>query len=104
MGSMSFRSGCRVWVFKDKSYALSKCTAHVVGDDLHVKLSGYRCKGLKQVIKGFRSLTALEALREHGIASESYWGRHYEDCVFQVYHDLGLDLGYVVNPLRGINA
>ena len=92
------------WTTVDKDYRLSRCSARVVGDDLEIKMSGYHQKGLKQVISGFKSMTALDALKEHGITSgDSYWGRHYEDCVFHVYHDLGLDLGYIDFKLKELS-
>ena len=92
------------WTFKDKGYVLYRCDISIDGDDLAVKMSGYRRKPVTFRIEGFRGKTALEAMAPHGIQSDAYMGRHFEDAVFQVYHDLGLDFGYVIDPTRALGG
>jgi len=29
--------------------------------------------------------------------------RHMHDCLYQVYYDLGLEFGYIENPLKELN-
>ena len=91
---------CVRWTIKDTNYTLSKCELELRGSDMHVKLSGCGRK-VEFDIENYRSKTALEALEGHGITSgDKYLGRHFEDAVFQAWHDLGLDVGYQLQVLR----
>ena len=97
------------WEFVDKDYLIPKVTCkYKVGDSfLTFEYSGNRQKRQKFRLFRFREKTALQAenalIRKLG---RIYSGgcdclpRHMHDCLYQVYYDLGLDFGYIENPLK----
>lgn len=94
-------SGEMKWTFRDYGYLMPKCTALIDGDGtLRFRLSGGGYH-IDFEVDGYWDRTALEveaqAVSEHGEL-----GRHFHDCLFAVYGDLGLDFGYVENPLKEV--
>lgn len=95
---------CQIkWTFVDESYLLNKCELWIDGNDMCLRLSGNRQKPICGRLRNYRRKTALQALRKHGIASgDAYFGRHFEDAIFQAWHDLGLPDGYTEPILKEI--
>ena len=98
-----------VWEFVDKCYLLPKVTCkYKIGDSfLTFEYSGNRKKRQTFRLFRFREKTALQA--ENALIrklDKIYSGgceelpRHMHDCLYQVYYDLGLEFGYIANPLK----
>ena len=96
-----------LWTFKGgmlrkghAEYAYNKIVFKISGSNLVATFyPSFKC-GRKVVatLKNFRKKTALQALKYH--CGPNGWGRHFEDGIKQVYHDLGLPLGYNVSCLK----
>lgn len=97
------------WEFIDRDYLLPKVTCkYKIGDSfLMFEYSGNRQKRQKFRLFRFREKAALQA--ENALIrklDKMYFGgcdilpRHMHDCLYQVYYDLGLEFGYIENPLR----
>lgn len=98
-----------VWEFIDKDYLLPKVTCkYKVGDSfLTFEYSGNRQKRQTFRLFRFREKTALQAenalirkLEKMNCCPDGMLPRHMHDCLYQVYYDLGLEFGYVANPLK----
>lgn len=82
---------------KDHGYFYSKFDFYVTGDNLMIRMSGKYMETLWHVIKDFRQYTSLQVI------TEVDWGRHWEDGIQKLWHEMDLDLGYVKRILRPIN-
>lgn len=98
-----------VWEFVDKGYLLPKVTCkYKIGDSfLMFEYSGNRQKRQTFRLFRFREKTALQAenalickLEKMNCCPDGMLPRHMHDCLYQVYYDLGLEFGYIENPLR----
>ena len=98
-----------VWEFVDKGYLYSKVVCkYKVGDDfLTFEFSGSHMKKQIRKLHNFMNMTALRAetalerkLEKLNLLPDGILPRHEHDCLYQVYLDLGLDLGYIANPLK----
>lgn len=84
---------------KDNGYFWSTVTAIVQSGVLYVRFKSYT-KGLKPkylVVQHFDQFSAVEIIQAYLAL-----GRHFEDVIHQVYHTLGLPLGYVVPILKEV--
>lgn len=80
---------------KDSGYRFSSTTFVVIDDTLYVRFKGYKEKSKYLVLNNMSSFTANQVIQ-----SIPNMGRHFEDGIHQVWHDLGLPLGYVVSIFR----
>lgn len=97
------------WVFQEKgSYTYDKTICEYVPRETFLTFtqSGYQVKKRSFKLLNFRDKTALRAevalinkLKTKFPLTEEL-SRPLHDCLFQVYYDLGLDLGYVPDPTR----
>lgn len=84
---------------KDNGYFWSTVTAIVQSGVLYVRLKSY-IKGHKSkylTVQHFDQFSAVEILQTYPAL-----GRHFEDVIHQVYHTLGLPLGYIVPILKEV--
>jgi len=100
----------------DVGYVYSKIVFTVVDNsDLHILFCERRApKKTARVfyIKNFWKYTALEAIDQfhsfnmtpETLITAGAWGRHFEAGMFEVWHGLGLPLGYVEPLLRPIHG
>jgi hypothetical protein len=98
-----------VWEFVDKGYLLPKVTCkYKIGDSfLTFEYSGNMQKRQTFRLFRFREKTALQAenalirkLNKMLPSGCDELPRHMHDCLYQVYYDLGLEFGYIANPLK----
>lgn len=98
------------WVFQEKgSYTYDKTICEYVPRETFLTFtqSGYQVKKRSFKLLNFRDKTAVRAevalihkLRLLFHDDDVSLSRPLHDCLFQVYYDLGLDLGYVPDPTR----
>lgn len=84
---------------KDNRYSWSTVTAIVQSGVLYVRFKSYT-KGFKSkylIVQHFDQFSAVEIIQAYPAL-----GRHFEDVIHQVYHTLGLPLGYVVPILKEV--
>lgn len=79
---------------KDNGYLYTRIDFYVAGEDLFVKLSGRYMPTRWNRVSKFKQYTALEVM------AFVDWGRHWEDGIQKLYHQLDLDLGYTRKILR----
>ena len=85
-----------IWTFKDKEYFYSTINFILENMELTVEMKGYRLK--KKVFHiNFSNKTAIEIINRY-----PKMGRHFEMGIKQVFHDLGLPLGYNKRILKEI--
>lgn len=86
---------------KANEYRYNKIIFEVVGNDLIATFCGQRKKNnIVATLHDFKNKTAVRAIRHH--CGPHGWGRHFEEGIMQIYHDLGLPLGYVKSVLRDL--
>ena len=97
------KSPYRTWTVYDGDLAYSRCVMYLYscdGNNLWFSMHGSFLSPFYGRIGNFRSKTALQVDRK----VTDKWGRNFHDCLFMVYSDLGLDFGYVENPLREVRT
>lgn len=76
---------------KAKDYYYDNIHFFINGENLYIKMEGYKVKTEWKKIENFKQYTALDILRNTEL------GRHFEDGVHELWLNQGLDLGYMLN-------
>lgn len=85
-----------IWTFKDKEYFYSTINFILENMNLTVEIKGYKKKKRTFNIS-LLNKTAIEIINQY-----PEMGRHFELGIKQVFHDLGLSLGYNERILKEI--
>ncbi len=85
-----------IWTFKDKEYFYSTINFILENTNLTIEMKGYRLKK-KTFDINLLNKTAIDIINQY-----SEMGRHFELGIKQVFHDLGLSLGYNERILKEI--
>ena len=89
-------SNTTTWTATCKEYAFTKVTLTVKGENLTIRLNGRYVKPYTTVVENFKEHTACELFLEFD------FGPHFEEAVWKMYKDLGLDVGCHQKILRSI--
>lgn len=84
------------WTFKDKEYFYTTINFVLENMNLTIEMKGYRLKK-KTFDINLLNKTAIEIINQY-----PEMGRHFELGIKQVFHDLGLSLGYNKRILKEI--
>lgn len=85
-------------VYQYNKIIFTLCGKDIKVEFIPIKFKGSKLKKKVGYIRNYRQKTALDTIRKYN----GDLGRHFDDGILTIYHDLGLPLGYTEPILKEV--
>lgn len=79
---------------KQQNYHWSNIQLLLNDDDLYIRMTGSYAKIRWIMIRKYKRYTALDVIQDTDL------GRHFEDAIYKLYKEKGLDFGYMTMKFK----